>query len=250
MKIDNAVALVTGANRGIGLAFTRALLARGARKVYAGARDPSTVTLARRRADPARRDQARRGGRGRRARRRRDARHQQRRRRPARRLSRARTAKTSARRQLETNFFGMLRMSQAFAPVLAANGGGALLNVLSIVAWINGGAAGGLRGQQVGRLVADERAAPRARARRRTQVLALHMAFVDTDLVRAHRRPEDEPRRDRRPRARRARGRARRSAGRRAHAARQAGPDGAAAELPAASSPDRTPIATRTGASP
>ena len=35
MKIDNAVALVTGANRGIGLAFTRELLARGARKVYA-----------------------------------------------------------------------------------------------------------------------------------------------------------------------------------------------------------------------
>src|SRR5215470_2173068 len=45
MKIDNAIALVTGANRGIGLAFTRELLARGARKVYAGARDPSTVTL-------------------------------------------------------------------------------------------------------------------------------------------------------------------------------------------------------------
>ena len=39
----------------------------------------------------------------------------------------------------ETNFFGMLRMSQAFAPVLKANGGGALLNVLSIVSWINGG---------------------------------------------------------------------------------------------------------------
>ena len=45
MKIHNAVALVTGANRGIGLAFTRELLARGARKVYAGARDPATVTL-------------------------------------------------------------------------------------------------------------------------------------------------------------------------------------------------------------
>ena len=44
-----------------------------------------------------------------------------------------------ARRQFETNFFGMLRMSKAFAPVLAANGGGALLNVLSIVSWINGG---------------------------------------------------------------------------------------------------------------
>jgi NAD(P)-dependent dehydrogenase (short-subunit alcohol dehydrogenase family) len=44
MKTANAIALVTGANRGIGLAFTRELLARGARKVYAGARDPSTVT--------------------------------------------------------------------------------------------------------------------------------------------------------------------------------------------------------------
>jgi NAD(P)-dependent dehydrogenase (short-subunit alcohol dehydrogenase family) len=44
MKIENAVVLVTGANRGIGLAFARELLARGARKVYAGARDPAAIT--------------------------------------------------------------------------------------------------------------------------------------------------------------------------------------------------------------
>ena len=44
MNINNAIALVTGANRSIGVAFARELLARGARKVYAGARDPSTVT--------------------------------------------------------------------------------------------------------------------------------------------------------------------------------------------------------------
>ena len=36
MNINNAIALVTGANRSIGVALTRELLARGARKVYAG----------------------------------------------------------------------------------------------------------------------------------------------------------------------------------------------------------------------
>jgi NAD(P)-dependent dehydrogenase (short-subunit alcohol dehydrogenase family) len=45
MKIQNAVALVTGANRGIGLAFTQSLLARGARKVYAAARDSATIDI-------------------------------------------------------------------------------------------------------------------------------------------------------------------------------------------------------------
>ena len=46
MKLDNATILVTGANRGLGLEFARQALARGARKVYAGARDPAGVTLA------------------------------------------------------------------------------------------------------------------------------------------------------------------------------------------------------------
>ncbi len=45
----------------------------------------------------------------------------------------------ASRRMLETNFYGVLRMSKAFAPVLKANGGGGLLNVLSIVSWVNGG---------------------------------------------------------------------------------------------------------------
>ena len=44
-----------------------------------------------------------------------------------------------ARRIFETNFFAVLRMSKAFAPVLEANGGGALLNVLSVASWANGG---------------------------------------------------------------------------------------------------------------
>jgi NAD(P)-dependent dehydrogenase (short-subunit alcohol dehydrogenase family) len=40
MKLDNATVFITGANRGLGLAFAREVLARGARKVYAAARDP------------------------------------------------------------------------------------------------------------------------------------------------------------------------------------------------------------------
>jgi len=191
MKIDNAVALVTGANRGIGLAFTRALLARRARKVYAGARDPASVMQSG--VEPLRLDVTK----------------------PddiAAAVDRARDvtlvinnagvgqvggflapdSEESARRHLETNFFGMLRVSKAFAPVLAANGGGALLNVLSIVAWINGG--------QLAPYAASKSAAwsltnslRHELAAQRTQVLALHMAFVDTDLVRALEGPKTSP---------------------------------------------------------
>jgi short-subunit dehydrogenase len=97
-----------------------------------------------------------------------------------------------ARLQFETNFFGMLRMSKAFAPVLAANGGGALLNVLSIVSWISGG--------QLAAYAASKSAAwsltnslRHELAPQKTQVLALHMAFVDTDLVRAIDGPKSSP---------------------------------------------------------
>jgi hypothetical protein len=49
-------------------------------------------------------------------------------------------ASEAARAQFETNVFGILRMTQAFAPVLAKNGGGAFLNVLSVASWLNSGA--------------------------------------------------------------------------------------------------------------
>ncbi|MEU8034693.1 SDR family NAD(P)-dependent oxidoreductase [Streptomyces sp. NPDC049099] len=44
MEIKESTALVTGANRGIGYAFARALIARGAATVYAGVRDPASVS--------------------------------------------------------------------------------------------------------------------------------------------------------------------------------------------------------------
>ena len=191
MKIQDAVVLVTGANRGIGLAFCRALLARGARKVYAGARDPASVTLpgvhalrldvnqpadvqaaAQQAADVTllinNAGIAQPGG------------------------FMLADSEDTARRLFETNFFAMLRMSQAFAPVLKVNGGGGLLNVLSVASWVNGG--------QLAAYSASKAAAwsltnslRHELAAQRTQVLGLHMAYVDTDLTRGLDAPKASP---------------------------------------------------------
>ena len=182
MKIENAVVLVTGANRGIGLAFARELLARGGRKVYAAARNPSSVTLdgvqalpldvtipeqvyaaAQQAADVSlvinNAGIAQPGG------------------------FLAPDSDAVARRIFETNFFGVLNMSKAFAPVLKANGGGALLNVLSVASWVNGGELAAYSASKSAAWSLTN-ALRHELAGQNTQVLGLHMAYVDTDLTR------------------------------------------------------------------
>ena len=191
MKIDNAVVLVTGANRGIGLAFAHELLARGARKVYAAARDPATITqrgVQALRLDVNKPDEvaaaavlasdvtlvinnagiAQPGG------------------------FLAADSEEVARRIFETNFFGMLRISKAFAPVLERQGGGALLNVLSVASWVSGG---GLAAYSASKSAAWSltNALRTELAAQKTQVLALHMAYVDTDLTRGFDVPKSSP---------------------------------------------------------
>jgi NAD(P)-dependent dehydrogenase (short-subunit alcohol dehydrogenase family) len=182
MKLQDAVVLITGANRGIGFAFAEAALARGARKVYAGARSPSSidkpglvpvkldvtsdhdvaeaaqicgdVTLVVNNAGIARP-----GG-----------------------LLDPRGIE-AARAQFETNVFGIVRITQAFAPVLAKNGGGAFINMLSAASWLNSGAMTAYAASKAAAWSLTNGLRNELREQR-TQVLGLHVGFVDTDATR------------------------------------------------------------------
>ena len=191
MKLENATVLITGANRGIGLAFARAALARGARKVYAAARDPAGITLPGVEAvklDVTRPEDvaavAQRCG-------------------DVTLLINnagiavvgdflAADAIDSARAHLETNFFGPLRLSQALAPALARNGGGAIINVLSAVTWISVPQLGVYSASKSAAWSLTNGLRNELRAQN-TQVLGMHMGFVDTDMVRGFDTAKESP---------------------------------------------------------
>jgi short-subunit dehydrogenase len=99
----------------------------------------------------------------------------------------------NAHEMLNTNFYGVIRTSQAFAPVLSANGGGAIINVLSEVSWFS---------RPVLTAYAASKSAAwsftnalRAEVRDRgIQVLAMHVGFVDTDFTKDFDVKKSDPR--------------------------------------------------------
>lgn len=182
MHIKNSVVFITGANRGLGLAFARAALAAGAAKVYGAARDPATITLTG--VTPVALDVT-------------DAKQVE----AAAAacgdvtlvinnagISRGATllgsadAFDAARAEFETNFFGSWAVARAFAPVLAANGGGAIVNVLSALSWLSlaGAATYSASKSAAWSLSNGLREALRAQG---TQVTSLHVAFMETDMT-------------------------------------------------------------------
>lgn len=191
MHIENSVAFVSGANRGLGLALVHALLAKGARKVYAGVRDPASITI------------------------------------PgvvAVQLDVTKPAQVAAaaaacgdvdllinnagiahlfdymdadaiekgRVIFDTNFFGVVSMSQAFTPVLAANGGGALVNILSVASWVNA-APLSLYAASKSAAWGFTNGLRTALAAQGTLVAGVHVGFMDTDMTDGMELPKTSP---------------------------------------------------------
>lgn len=181
MNLSEQTIFITGANRGLGLALAREALARGARKVYAAARDPSTVTLPG--VVPVRLDVTREADAAQLAVQYPDVTVL---------INNAGIAElggflpegslAATRRMLEVNVFGPARVTQALAPVLAANGGGAVLNVLSVASWIHKPLLGAYGSTKAAAWALTNSLRHELREQG-TRVSGLHVAFIDTDLT-------------------------------------------------------------------
>lgn len=181
------VVLVTGANGGLGTEFVRQALDLGARKVYATARtprtwdDPRVVPLALDVTDPASVAAAaglaadvtlvvnNAGGAN----------------------GASVLGDQAALRELfEVNFFGPLAVADAFAPALAANGGGALLNVLSVLSWLGNGDGYSATKAALWSATNTQRLQLAAQG---TLVTALHLGYTDTPMTAGLDVPKNDP---------------------------------------------------------
>jgi NAD(P)-dependent dehydrogenase (short-subunit alcohol dehydrogenase family) len=190
VKISGSVALVTGANRGIGRQFALALLERGASRVYATARNPQLIDLPGVEVlrlditDPASIAAA------------------------AARASDVDLLVNNAgistyqnlvtgdlqkiRLEMETHYFGTLGVVRAFAPVLAANGGGAILNVLSVLSWFSYDGANAYSAAKAAEWSLTNGIRLEL-AGQGTLVTGLHLGSTDTDMMAGWDGPKNDP---------------------------------------------------------
>lgn len=181
MNIKGSVALVTGANRGLGAAFVRGLLAEGASKVYGTARsdyEPAAEGVVPVKLDIIDHDNVAA---------------------VAAELSDVTIVinnagvyhvsdsldddiETSLRADLETNLFGTLAVSRAFAPAIEANGGGAIVNVLSVASWRSrpGFASYATSKSAEWAMTNNLRLLLRPKG---ILVVGVHVGFIDTDMA-------------------------------------------------------------------
>jgi NAD(P)-dependent dehydrogenase (short-subunit alcohol dehydrogenase family) len=178
VNIKGATVVVTGGQRGLGKAIVDEFLDRGAAKVYATARspkpsdDPRVVSVA---LDVTKADSV---------------------------AALAITASDAdivinnagvlgapklltsdideVREVFETNYFGALRVAQAFAPVLAENGGGALVDISSVLSWVGGFGGYGDSKAAIWSLTNSLRIELEKQG---TLVTSVHLSYTDTDMT-------------------------------------------------------------------
>jgi len=189
MELNNAVVLVTGANRGIGAQFVAQLKERGASKIYAASRDGAIDVDG---VEPIRLDITD----------------------PAQIQAAAAAAGdvtvlinnagistgtsvvsgdvADIKREMDTNFWGPLLMTQAFAPILKANGGGAILNVVSALSWFTLPSAGAYAASKAAAWSLTDSARLEL-ADQGIQVIGVHMGLVDTDMAASTDAPKISP---------------------------------------------------------
>lgn len=181
MNIEGCVALVTGANRGLGKAFAESLLSAGALRVYAAARDIDTLTDSR--LIPVQLDVTS----------------------PSEVEAAAKQctdvnllinnagilrqspmlaegSEQAMRQEMEVNVYGVLRMIKAFAPLLAINGGGAIVNMLSVVSWFTSPLNATYGASKHAALSVTD-AARIQLYEQGTRVIGVYAGFIDTDMT-------------------------------------------------------------------
>jgi NAD(P)-dependent dehydrogenase (short-subunit alcohol dehydrogenase family) len=189
VNINGSTVVVTGGQRGLGKAIVDEFLRRGAAKVYATARtpkpsdDPRVVSVA---LDVTQADSV---------------------------AALAMTASDAdivvnnagvlgaaqlltsdideVREVFETNYFGALRVAQAFAPVLAQNGGGALVDISSAVAWVAG--FGGY-GDSKAAFWSLSNSLRIELQKQNTLVTSVHLSYTDTDMAAVFDVAKNDPR--------------------------------------------------------
>jgi NAD(P)-dependent dehydrogenase (short-subunit alcohol dehydrogenase family) len=187
-SLKGRIVLVTGANGGLGEQFVLQALARGASKVYAAARSPRAWADAR--IQPLSLDIT-----------------------SADAVARAVLAapdvdllinnaaiapqadslfgpEEEARAIFDTNYFGTLRVANAFAPVLATNGGGTMLNILSAAVWVSMPTAYAASKAAMWSATNGLRFALEAQG---TQVVGLHVGMIDTPMTAHFDIPKSSP---------------------------------------------------------
>lgn len=192
MDIKDSVVLVTGGNRGLGKALVQAFLGAGARKIYVGSRTP--IETSDPRLQPIKLD-----------------------------ITNAQDVATAAQtcqdvtilmnnagvatsfaslltapsldgahQEMETNYFGTLAMVRAFAPHLKKNGGGTLVNMLSVLSWFTSPTTGSYSASKYAELSLTQGIRIELRSQG-TLVTAVHAGYIDTDMAAGVNAPKTSP---------------------------------------------------------